>query len=1169
MSGWSNSANNDVFNVHDYDEAGGWIEFEAPHYATPVAEADKTSITIKTARVFYHIGGASDAYELALTDFYPNWEAGRVFAYETSTKVATFGNGSTGGVVVPNGSNIYYPNIHVTSATGNATYGSRSLLNGNPSGTVDIDCLALSERVILYGLTNLATARFRNVFTQAFQNIYFGYTAAMAELIINGIYAGLDTVSTSRVNYGRLLSSVVSPHFDVRNIGACNRNDASNQLDIFVSNLSSPLYAFNWESIKYRNGYASVGVTFNTCNDVVLRNACLVGGYLSMDGSARVYVKNLRMSHNPSAIAVNSNHVYANQSYDTVVDGLYSIPNLGLSTGYVINHVATSQRNVVHHVDLEIDATSTQRILYQQGVRQIVAHANITNATALTSLASSSISYTDDLRYANINCDKAANVTSLSGVVYDGVRTSGMASLASNAAAVDIRSYHLFYSSAAKTAGSLFFGLMSPEASLEYFTVNSGTLGGDVYYDNKGAIFLTADGNQVTQTSSLIRGIESFDNTAATVGSTGTITLEYSLSEDGETWGSYQTLNATNLSAETLPDPDDGFYMRIRATVSGTDTTRNLIYISMPVTTDANYFPTIGWRRVQFTDMVAGSVVGVFKAGVLVGTATADANGDATIEVECLFDNVPVEYTYQVRKAGYAEVIGATEVNHLDVAIVIAQNLDRTVSAAVGGITIDGSAKTMTVTSAVDMLELYDTVQDWSEDNIEYDVPIVKTTATLFEMATDWELINEAAFDLTGYTLAGNFDLIDTGVTGGALDGYIKIDLTIGGTCTATVSGTVDYTEEGTYDCRGHVFVGTIELVNSSGGDVTVKIPIGTSYTNTGPDITVEESAAITIANANIEDDSRVQIYNVTQDTELDNSEVSGGAGYSLAATVGAGQGIEVGDTIRIRATFADGADYRENYEEFAVATTSNITFIGTQTAWTHANFLSVDGSAQTEFSTDFANVEVDTDASGNLFDVADMIGWIIYTQTTEDGIRYWYGALTSTDAANWKIATAQVDLYIDNVNAATATQGDTVILMRDDSVYPQVVPTSGGGGIGMIQSGLVFPYSGGGGSTPSEVAEAVWNETIAGKTTAANMLDSVYSVDVANEIDSAFQAPGKIDGVASRDEALHLAAAGTGAKTSGMETTTPKIRSLADDRDLVAGTVDANGNRTAITLDL
>jgi hypothetical protein len=41
------------------------------------------------------------------------------------------------------------------------------------------------------------------------------------------------------------------------------------------------------------------------------------------------------------------------------------------------------------------------------------------------------------------------------------------------------------------------------------------------------------------------------------------------------------------------------------------------------------------------------------------------------------------------------------------------------------------------------------------------------------------------------------------------------------------------------------------------------------------------------------------------------------------------------------------------------------------------------------------------------------------------------------------------------------------------------------------------------------------------------------------------------------------------GGKASGLETTTAVYRDSADTKDRITATVDANGNRTAVTLDL
>jgi hypothetical protein len=318
---------------------------------------------------------------------------------------------------------------------------------------------------------------------------------------------------------------------------------------------------------------------------------------------------------------------------------------------------------------------------------------------------------------------------------------------------------------------------------------------------------------------------------------------------------------------------------------------------------------------------------------------------------------------------------------------------------------------------------------------------------------------------------------------------------------------TFRFTAAGTYDFRSAEFIGTVVLTATVPG-VIVQVAPSVSYDDTDPNVTVDASVAITIANANLIDGSRVQLYNVTQDAEMENTTVSGGAGYSYTATLGPGQEVEDGDTIRLRATWASGASYKENYEETNAASSSGITFLGTQTDWAAANGLGIDGSLQTEFTADYPNVQVDITASGNLFNVGDLVAWLCHIQTTADGIRNFFGGLEGQDAGNWIIQSATVDLRLDNTSAQTAVQGDNVILVRDDRVYPQAVPTSGGG-IGMLMGGSVFIVETGvSGLTPAEsskllaipTAADVWAVDLSGAAAADSAADVVKKAKGAAE---------------------------------------------------------------------
>lgn len=59
------------------------------------------------------------------------------------------------------------------------------------------------------------------------------------------------------------------------------------------------------------------------------------------------------------------------------------------------------------------------------------------------------------------------------------------------------------------------------------------------------------------------------------------------------------------------------------------------------------------------------------------------------------------------------------------------------------------------------------------------------------------------------------------------------------------------------------------------------------------------------------------------------------------------------------------------------------------------------------------------------------------------------------------------------------------------------------------------------------------------------------------------------VEGTTTLRQTARLLNSTLGAKLSGAATTTVTVRDLADSKDRVTATVDANGNRSAVTLDL
>jgi hypothetical protein len=101
---------------------------------------------------------------------------------------------------------------------------------------------------------------------------------------------------------------------------------------------------------------------------------------------------------------------------------------------------------------------------------------------------------------------------------------------------------------------------------------------------------------------------------------------------------------------------------------------------------------------------------------------------------------------------------------------------------------------------------------------------------------------------------------------------------------------------------------------------------------------------------------------------------------------------------------------------------------------------------------------------------------------------------------------------------------------------------------------------------------KAGWDELLADHTVVGSFGEAVSSIQSGisglNDITAAEVWSEAIDGATTAAESLRLQNAVLAGKASGMATTTAVFRDLADTKDRVTATVDADGNRSAVTLD-
>jgi len=144
----------------------------------------------------------------------------------------------------------------------------------------------------------------------------------------------------------------------------------------------------------------------------------------------------------------------------------------------------------------------------------------------------------------------------------------------------------------------------------------------------------------------------------------------------------------------------------------------------------------------------------------------------------------------------------------------------QTTAYAYTGVTITGTQITVAAGTADTWAKVYAYSQAYYCANIASDVLLTSTDGNNFAIP-----------------LATKLSWPAMGTDGTLVGGWL---LLVAGTHTYKLSGTkIDCTEVGDYNFASTQFSGTVELVNSSGGAVTMALPAGTSYTNTGPSITV------------------------------------------------------------------------------------------------------------------------------------------------------------------------------------------------------------------------------------------------------------------------------------------------------------------------------------------
>lgn len=195
---------------------------------------------------------------------------------------------------------------------------------------------------------------------------------------------------------------------------------------------------------------------------------------------------------------------------------------------------------------------------------------------------------------------------------------------------------------------------------------------------------------------------------------------------------------------------------------------------------------------------------------------------------------------------------------------------------------------------------------------------------------------------------------------------------------------------------QGFITLGTISAVNGA--------RIDTWYTSSA-------GRSVLIRASSIVAGSQAMIFNVTDNTEIDNSVVpAGGIYYRLLWTIDKTFRIDIAkagyDTLSLTGLLSD----------------TGLTFLSAQTVDSVYVSNGIDGSTVTEFSTDYPNIQVDINDPDNTTTLARLYAWYKYNEATADGLRYYFNGLIAIDSVNYEIDGSIIDLALDNKKATLLT---------------------------------------------------------------------------------------------------------------------------------------------------
>lgn len=316
---------------------------------------------------------------------------------------------------------------------------------------------------------------------------------------------------------------------------------------------------------------------------------------------------------------------------------------------------------------------------------------------------------------------------------------------------------------------------------------------------------------------------------------------------------------------------------------------------------------------------------------------------------------------------------------------------------AITSVSLNGVAKTASLTAPATIQDAYDYGQVWRYDqaianDVIYDEWLSTGDGATFTQATGWVFTPAGHLDYSGKRIAGGTIAFGTPGTLSPRLGAI----------------TIRFTAAGTYAMGDADFGGAVTLTNTSGGAVTVELPVGVSYINTGPAITIVEPQvyqSITISGGVA--GTTIQIFDLNGRGELANLVPTS---WPYTWTDSSPYAADI--RFRVRAGKVGKLLVTQ---EAGTATTSSpsVGFLLAQADATVYNSKGIDGSTVTGISIVDGDLTIEL-SGGTLVnttrgtklrvDAWKLFAYASWWETTEEGIRDEVQTVEAPDGGNLKI---------------------------------------------------------------------------------------------------------------------------------------------------------------------